>query len=230
MMRLTLQYYIAKTNIAAICVLILLLGACVPTSPPVEAPRSTIVTQRLLNEPFSFIGNWSSYQYDDLFMDIVDSSFQAESGRAGRFAWSSNDEDYEDTILEVDITWLSDYKQAMVGVICRGQATGNGYYVLISYDGNFSIRRGGQYTDNALRKWRRQRDIPRDGSPTRMRVVCVDNYLGLYINGEYIDGAVDSRFNAGLIGLVVGLPSNTGDDDIVAVQFDNLRVWNAELK
>lgn len=214
---------------SSLAIVFILLSACLPLA-PIEAPRSTTVSERVLNESFDSTEAWTVYNTDGLFMDIVENSFQAELGWPGHFAWSSNHQDYENTILEVDITWLSDYEQGIVGIICRGQENGNGYYVLISYDGNFSIRRGGQYTDDALRKWQGHRDIPRDGSPIRMRVICIDDYLGLYINGEYIDGAVDSRFNRGSIGLVLGLPPNTNGNDIVAVQFDNLRVWKAELR
>lgn len=230
-LRYTVKYHINKKNSNIIIIFFfLLLSACVPILPPIEPPRSTIVNERILNENFDSIGTWTTYNTEGLFMDIVEGSFQAELGLPGGFAWSSNHQDYENTILEVNITWLSDYEQGIVGIICRGQENGNGYYVLISYDGNFSIRRGGRYTDDALRKWQGHRDIPRDGNPIRMRVVCIDNYLGLYINGKYIDGAVDSQFNTGSIGLVIGLPLHASDDDIVAVQFDNLRVWTAELR
>lgn len=201
-----------------------------PTLPPVEAPYSTIVTESVLNESFSSLGNWMQYDQDGLFMGVVDDSFHIESNWRGKYVWSSNYQTYGNTIMELDVNWLSDDVHSMVGVMCHGQSNGTGYYVLVSYTGQFSIRRDGLNRDEALREWQTHPNIPSGGEAMKMRVVCIDNYIGLYINGKYVDGATDNHFKKGIIALVAGLSANAGNNDKVAVAFDNLRVWNAELK
>ena len=209
--------------------LILWLTACTPSFPPIEAPYSTTINERILNEIFDSSGEWADYDEDGLLMDAIDGQFYIESAWAGQFVWSSNYQSYGNTVIELDIDWLLDDDKGMAGIMCRGQTNGSGYYVLVSRTGQFSIRRLGQNQETALRKWQRNSAIPDNGRSMRMRVICIDDYIGLYINGIYIDGAKDSYFREGIIGLVAGLPPSAGNTNRVAVAFDDLRVWDAEL-
>jgi hypothetical protein len=226
----TKNYSSAKTvSYIILLLLVFILSACTVNFAPIEVPGSTIVSEGILNESFSSLGDWVNYDEDGLFIDVVDGHFQIESSWPGKFVWSSNYKTYSNTIIESDINWLSDDEQGMAGIMCRGQNDGNGYYALVSYTGQYSIRRLGINRDDALRRWQGHAAIPSNGQAIKMRVVCVENFIGLYINGQYIDGAEDTFFGKGNIALVAGLPPAAAGDTI-RVEFDNLRVWDAAFK
>ena len=209
-------------------ILILLLTACLPQSAPIEPARDIEVQERVLNEDFTTQGNWSSYNTDALSINVIDDVYRLLTNQRNQYIWGTNNIEYDNTIIDVDVRWLDDNPYAFAGVICRLQpANGQGYYVIVSADGDFSIRYLGRTIDDAIVRWRNHPNIPESGS-FRMRVACVDDFIALYINGVYIDGGEDSRLDDGAIGLTLGLPdiasaNNTG------VEFDNLRVWEATL-
>ena len=59
-----------------------------------------------------------------------------------------------------------------------------------------------------------------------MRVVCVDDYLALWVNGEFVADARDRRAAQGEVGLV-GVMNCAGKR--LTVDFDDLRLWRAAL-
>ncbi|GAB5493201.1 MAG: hypothetical protein Phog2KO_34160 [Phototrophicaceae bacterium] len=209
-------------------ILVILLTACLPQSAPIEPARDIEVQERVLNETFTTQGNWSSYNTDMLSINVIDGVYRLLSTQRNQYIWGTNNIDYTNTIIDVDVRWLSDSPYTFAGVVCRlHPENGQGYYVVVSADGDFSIRYIGQNIDDGIVRWRNHPDIPTSGS-FRMRVACVDDFIALYIDGIYIDGGEDSRLSDGAIGLTLGLPdiasANNG-----GVEFDNLRVWEANF-
>lgn len=208
-------------------VFIVLLTACLPQLAPIEPARDINVQERVLDETFTSQGNWSTYNTDALSINVLDGVYRLLLNQPDQYIWGTNNTQYTNTMIDVDVRWLGDDSYAFAGIICRlHPENGRGYYVMVSADGDFSIRYIGQNTDDAILRWQGNSNIPQSGS-FRMRVACVDNFIALYINGNYIDGAEDSRLINGAIGLALGMPSMSSAS--TGVEFDNLRVWNAEL-
>lgn len=209
-------------------ILVLLLTACLPQLAPIEPALDIEVQERVLNETFTTQGNWSDYNSDALSINAIDGVYRLLLSQRNQYIWGTNNIEYDNTIIDVEVRWLADNPYAFAGVVCRlHPANGNGYYVVVSADGDFSIRYIGRNIDDAIVRWQGNPNIPTSGS-FRMRVACVDDFIALYINGIYIDAGEDSRLSDGVIGLTLGMPdiasaNNTG------VEFDNLRVWNATL-
>lgn len=208
-------------------VLVLLLTACLPQLAPIEPARDIDVQARVLDETFTTRGNWSSYNTNALSINVADGVYRFLLNEPNQYIWGTNSTQYTNTILDVDVRWLADNPNAFAGVICRlHPENGQGYYVMVSAGGDFSIRYLGRNIDDAIVRWQGNSRIPRSGA-FRMRVACVDDFIALYINGDYIDGGEDSRLRDGAIGLALGMPSSSSAS--TSVEFDNLRVWEAEF-
>jgi len=204
--------------------LLLMLVSCVSTT----SPRFAFQTQDLLlRDSFEHVGDWSVYNNEAYTVNVIDGRYQFLSSAAGQTIWGTNGIRPTNTVIEVDVTWVSSDVTAFAGVSCRLNANGLGYYVMVSSGGDFSIRYAGQNRDVDLIAWQYRRVIPQTGT-FRMRVVCVDNYLALYINETFISSVTDTRLNAGMVALVMGLPPATQGQGSVA--FDNLQIWDANLR
>jgi hypothetical protein len=120
--------------------------------------------------------------------------------------------------------------------MCRVNAEGEGYAFLISSDGFGAIaavikgssERGSL---NLIDEWSENDAINPGQSENTIRAVCIDDYLALYVNGEFVGDVEDERFaDSGQAGLIAGLlvenPDEAGE---VIIEFDDLRVSTAEL-
>ncbi len=210
-----------------IITLLLILTACLPQFAPIEPARNINVQERVLDENFTAQGSWSIYNTETLSINVIDGVYRLLLNDSNQYIWGTNNTQYDNTIIDVDVRWLSDNPYAFAGIICRlHPENGRGYYVMVSASGDFSIRYIGRNTDDAIVRWQGSSKIPQSGS-FRMRVACVDNFIALYIDGDYIDASEDSRLSNGAIGLALGMPEVSSSS--TGVEFDNLRVWNAEL-
>jgi hypothetical protein len=111
--------------------------------------------------------------------------------------------------------------------MCRAAPAnnGDGYYFMISGDGMYTLRRGSQDQVGALIEWTYSDAIQQHTSINRIRSVCIDDYLALYINGQFVAETHDSYFIRGYTGLTAAVPEG-GEVDVT---FDQLKIWSAEL-
>jgi len=221
-------------NFTTLLAISLLLTACLPTLPPANEERALNITQETTVEPFNQSGSWDTYAAQELTMQVREGVFRAVMALPGRYAWSVNHITHQNVIIEADVTSNAARQgiddKAMMGVMCRTSPQNNGraYYFLIA-DGAFSIRRGEQGAVAALLPWQNHRAIHNDGRENIIRAVCVDDYLAMYVNGDYLGSVQDSRYHQGFAGLVLGLPVRAGAGDFADVVFDDLRIWQAQL-
>lgn len=205
----------------------LLLFGCSFTAPSSPPPQTITTGERLVSESFTTQGNWSNYATDTVTATVANGVYQLLLRDTSQYIWGSNGDIFDNSVIEVDVTWRSDNPTAFTGVICRlHPEDGRGYYVVVSASGDFSIRYIARNIDDAIVQWQGNARIPRSGS-FRLRVICVDDMIALYIDGDYIDSGRDTRLRDGQVGLAVGLPRRTTIGDTAFVEFDNLRVWQA---
>lgn len=204
-----------------------LLFGCVSTS-SLPAPDVRIEEQ-LLDESFDRAGDWSLYASATVTATVVDGAYQMLLQQPNQYIWGTNGNRYDNIVIEADVTWLSNNQNTFAGLVCYlNPETSAGYYVVVSKSGDFSIRYLGRTVDDALISWRATRYIPTTGT-FRLRVVCSEGLIALYINDNYIDGARDTRLNRGQLGLTVGMPQAVTGDATAFVAFDNVQVWRASL-
>ncbi|MEP7294250.1 MAG: hypothetical protein ABI835_20850 [Chloroflexota bacterium] len=171
---------------------------------------------------------WQQYVHPEQKVDfsIQDGEYRARAWDGG-FMWTIRPPAAADSVIEIEATQLSDYRNNAYGVMCRAAPTdnSNGYYFLISGDGQYTIRRGAVDEVGALIPWTPNGSIRQDRGINRIKAVCIGDYLALYVNGEFVAETHDRYFSHGYAGLSVAVVAG-GDVDIA---FDDLTVWTASL-
>ncbi len=202
---------------------LILLTACSP-----RQPTQAFTAGALLDEVrFDSTIEWEAYS--DLTLGVVgavaEGVYRIDIDDGG-FMWALHDQVETDVILEVETAQLSDDMDNAYGVMCRADpsANGNGYYFFISGDGYYTIRRGVGREVHDLIPFTYSDFIRQGKDFNRLRVVCLGDYLALFVNGVFIDEVRDDLYGAGTVGLTAAVPSG-GD---ARVTFDNVLIFRAQ--
>ncbi len=178
---------------------------------------------------FSQSYQWEQYVHPEQNVDFeIKNGFYEARAWDGGFMWVDSPPMTHDLAVEAEATQLSTYRNNAYGVMCRAQPSdtnGDGYYFLISGDGQYTIRRGAVDNIGALIPWTYSSAIHQDKGLNRIRAVCIGSYLALYVNDQFVAETRDDYFSSGYAGLTVAVVKG-GDADVV---FDNLYLINASL-
>ena len=182
----------------------------------------------LFDDTFENGEHWRSYSGGaDLFLGAKDGVYRIDfSGR--RYVWTQGERQYADLVMEAEAKQISDYDHNGFGLACRLDPanSGRGYYFLISGDGYASIRWSNGRSLERIVVAAPSSHIRRGRDTNLIRAVCIEDYLALWVNGEFIAEARDRRASEGAVGFV-GVMNNQGRR--LTVDFDDLRVWRAAL-
>ncbi len=207
--------------------LLLPLAAC--GSPAQRLPGIGYQYRELLAaQPFDQLDGWRSYHDGEaLFLGIADGAYRiAFSGR--RYAWTQGARAYADAVIEARARQMSSFDNNAFGLACRLDAanSGRGYYFLISGDGYASIRWGNGRSLQAIVAAAPSTHIKRGQASNLIRAVCIGDYLGLWVNGQFVMEARDGRASQGAAGLA-GFMRYAGRE--IDITFDDLKIWRAAL-
>jgi len=180
----------------------------------------------LLSVPFDDQTQWETYNGKDNDLKIADGVYHTSlTGNIATFGRSYKSQ--TDTVMQVKATQVSEESNNAYGVMCRTNTNGNGdgYYFLISGDGSYTISlvKGSVKT---LVKWTESKAINKGQDENELTVVCVKNYLAMYVNDVLVAETTDDTFTKGDQGLSI---SGFADDANIAVDFDDVRIWSASL-
>lgn len=203
------------------------LAGCLPYFPPTPTQQYTPGTV-LLDEDFSDPYSWQEIVDSNLGADfrISDNAYHAHIAPES-FMWALNRQMHDDVIIEVDAWQVSDYNDNAYGVMCRADPanSGEGYYFIISGDGFWTIRRGRSDRAEALVEFSHSPAIKKGTALNKLRVICIDDYLALYINGEFAGETHDRMYSRGYAGLTVASAGNAATE----IQFDNVIIAEGRL-
>lgn len=101
---------------------------------------------------------------------------------------------------------------------------GDGYLFLVGGSGRFAIMRARGRSVTPLVNWTSTDKVNKGASSNRIRAVCFNNYLALYVNDSFLGEATDDTYTRGQVGLVAAGGSRLGEE----VNFDNLSVSAAK--
>jgi len=211
------------TQFYLLFLLALLIAGCQPRQ-PTEASNPGDV---LLRENFDRPIGWDSGTQDNVRIGTEGSTYRIHTD-SNAFTRGFNSSRYDDVVITVDASQLSAGRNSAYGVVCRGAAddtSSNGYYFLIGGDGSYSIRKGQVGEVNPLIHWARSDAINQGAGFNRIQVMCVDDYLALYVNDQFIVEIRDQTYSGGYIGFTAA----TSDNQVLDVAFDNLIVQEAAL-
>lgn len=209
-----------------------LLTACTSMQELIERKRTPELGFRfgdmLFEDGFETGARWRSYESSGgLFLGVVDGVYRIDfSGR--KFVWTQRAGAYADVVVEAEARQASDYDHNAYGLACRLDPANGGraYFFLISGDGHASIRWSNGRSLEPIVAAAPSAHIRQGQSSNRLRVVCIDDYLALWVNGRFLAEARDGRAGQGEVGLA-GVMNQAGKR--LAVDFDDIRVWRAAL-
>lgn len=210
----------------AIILLVMLLGACSSAKPKYTASDWVVVDEALLTSTTDF----ETGTFDD------GSSLSQQAGqyvihttniRSGRYlAGKSQDSPIKNMVIEVKATQQVGTDDNWFGVMCRIDEANVGYAFLISSDGFWALARSDGSRLRFLENWRKHSAIKKNSTNT-IQAYCIDDYLALYINGEFIGDIEDNRISeAGQVALISGGP----EGQPVTVAFHDLQVKQVYFK
>lgn len=134
-----------------------------------------------------------------------------------------------DVMIEVTTEQLGGTDDNLYGVVCRltvneaGRPTG-GYAVLISGDGHYGIAQLRSTNLEFILDWHQSDVIKQGQAQNAIRAVCVDDYVGIYVDGQFLGEVNDvSNQSEGQVALIVG----TNRDQKTHIAFDDLAVRSA---
>ena len=200
--------------------IILLLVACGGPS------REYETGEVLLNESFDEVTAWETYVSGEDAFQVVDGAYRTQTGDGG-YIWGLNETEHDDVVIEVTSRQISSFENNAYGVMCRADTSnnGDGYYFLISGDGYYAISKGEGENVNVLVDWTTSSAINEGQASNTIRAVCIDDYLALYVNGEFVADTEDDDYASGYAGFAAAA-FDGGNADI---SFDNLTISAASL-
>ena len=182
----------------------------------------------VLVEPFDSLGGWRSYDGGEgLYMTVEQGVYRIVLQQR-QFVWTQTPAQYEDVIIEAEVKQVSDFIHNAYGIACRLDPgnSGRGYYFLIGGDGTFSIRWSNGRSLEKIVSAQPSDSIKTGKAINRIRVICIDDYLALWINDAFVTEARDKRASQGAVGLAAVM---NYEGKRLELAFDDLRIWRGEL-
>lgn len=201
----------------------MLLGACDAVK---RSPSGAYVAGEIIYEEDFEVGvGWDTLDTQGVLVEVRGGRYWMRSPY-NSYVRGFNSERHENVVIEVVTSQSSGEDTNAYGVVCRGglgARVSSGYYFLIGADGSYSIRVGRAGEVEPLVAWARSSVINKGIADNIIRAVCVDDYLALYVNNQFIADTHDSRYESGYAGFAVA----TRTDTLIDVSFDNLTIWDA---
>ncbi len=191
-----------------------------------ELPDNRVVSAQLVTvEPFNQRDAWEAYSSPKgVELGAEDGVYRMYTMNEG-YVWGLNEQQHDNVILEAEITPMSiNSTENAFGVMCRADVSnnGDGYYFMIKGDGYYSISIGDGADIKPLVEWQPSKAIHAGIDKNRVRVVCVDDNLALYVNDQLLIETQDSTYSSGYAGLTIAAAPNSSSD----VAFDNVAIYN----
>jgi hypothetical protein len=168
-------------------------------------------------------GGWDTFSLDSdaaifrLNVGTLEGAVVANRG----YVWSLNNQNHTNIIVNATLRQTQGVLGASMGVMCRADAAGNGYYFLISSDGQFNISLATDARSALvpLVPWQSSSVVKQGYMTNEIRAVCHDDYLALFVNDVFVAEAVDTRFTQGELGVTLAAVNATA-----WVQFDDVLI------
>lgn len=208
------------------------LAACSSLRESLAPKRKPVIGFRyielLVEDNFDNGDQWRQYDNSrDLFLGYRAGVFRLDfNGR--KYVWTQRVGKFENVVFEAEAAQISDYNHNAYGLACRLDPanSGRGYFFLISGDGYASIRWSNGRSLEPIVSAAPSDSIRRGRASNRIRIVCIDNYLALWVNGEFVAEGRDGRAKLGEVGLA-GVMNYAGQR--LTVDFDDVKVWRADV-
>lgn len=169
-------------------------------------PTSTPSPKVVLSDDFSS-PKWGTGTDTNSSVEYTNGALQMIVYTPKYFVWSTpNDQDYQNTHMEVTVTNNGTDPGSAFGIMCHQQeGTYNFYYVAIRPAGQYAIAKAvaGQHdqflTNND--QWASSDLIAKDAASYHVGADCGNGTLTLYVDGQQIDSVSDASYVSGGVAL-----------------------------
>ena len=171
-----------------------------------DGPTSTPSPRVLLSDDFSS-QRWGTGTDADSSVEYANDALQMIVYTGNYFVWSTpNDQEYQNTHLEVTVRNNDSDSTTAFGIICNQQEVNDNFnYVAIKPDGEYAIARAVEgETDLFLTnddQWASSNLIPQNAPSYRVGADCGNGTLTLYVNGQQIASVPDTTYTSGGVAL-----------------------------
>jgi hypothetical protein len=151
---------------------------------------------------------------------VRDSALEAAVVPDLGYIWSLRNPTYRNVAIQATVQQTEGQPGNGFGLLCRADASCNGYYFLISTTGYFSIRNAtnAQNDPSPLVDWQRSDAIRQGNEPNELLAACVNDYLSFSVNNRFLVEVRDVTHAAGALGVALGAvqePAWVRFDDII---------------
>ena len=165
---------------------------------------------------------WDRVRSAEGMTDYEEDQYRIVVNTANTDYWANPGLGFTDVLIEVDTGKVGGPDDNDFGVLCRYLDTENFYFMIISSDGYYGIgmvQNGEQNLLEPPQMYHSEAIIP--GNHTNhIQAECSGSRLALAVNGVLLAEAIDSTFQEGDVGLIVGSFDGPGVD----IWFDNLMI------
>lgn len=215
----------SKILVAIVCLALAALACNAVTGGGVPGDStSTPGPQVIFSDDFSTT-RWGTGTDPDSSVEYANGALQMIVYTPNYFVWSTpNDEDYQNTHMEVQVINNGTDSTTAFGLMCNQQPGANGsfYYFAMTPAGQYAIAKATDgesdifLTNND--QWGSSDLIPQNASSYNVGADCGNGTLTLYVNGQEIASVSDASYVTGGVAVFVW----SGEEaDMTDVSFDN---------
>jgi len=163
---------------------------------------------------------------DQALFRVRDGALEAAVVPDVGYVWSLSNTAYRNASIQATVQQIEGEPGTGFGLLCRANASGDGYYFLISSTGYFSILEAtdAQSDPVPLVNWQPSETIHQGNESNELQAVCVNDYLMFSVNGRFLAEVRDDTHDAGEFGVTVGAVKDTA-----WVRFDDIIVREADI-
>ncbi len=185
--------------------------------PSIKLPAGKVL---LLEDDFSDPkSGWSLFEDENGWVSYLNNELHILVKKDHTLLWSTVNNSFEDVIITVKTSILSQTGEGDRGAICRYQDPKNYYYLAISEEGYFGIFKKVAGLTTPLINWQFSSAITKY-APVTLTAACSGDTLTLGVDGVVLGQVKDSAFSQGDVGLAAGDWANPG----FAAAFSSLEV------
>jgi hypothetical protein len=185
---------------------------------PVNTPLPILANKPAWEDTFKDGSNWPLYNDENIQMQITAGGLALTALNANRRdpydGWMITNQNLKDFYLEATTKFGECSSLDRYGLLFRATADGgSGYMAGISCDGKYSLR----LWDNEAKKlymlipWTPSEKIKQGpGQTNTLGIKAEGDQIGVYVNGEFLNGVQDKTFSAGAFGPFAGAYMTNG--------------------
>jgi hypothetical protein len=169
---------------------------------------------------------WEIEEGSDVVYRLDGGAYSIEVRQESWKAWNAIGEEYADFVLDFDAALVEGDKFNAYGVLFRYQDKGNHYELDVNGNGSYTLGKEVEDEWTDIVDWTSSAAIGETGQVNHVRLIGYGDRFTLYVNDQFLHEFVDSSFLSGDIALVVTAYANPP----ARATFDNLKVWDVELR